>query len=1408
MRIKKLEVSGFKSFAQRARLHFGDGITGVVGPNGCGKSNVVDAIRWCMGEMSAKHLRGRAMQDVIFAGSDSHGPQGMAEVTLTFDNSAAVAAGVAQRAAQKVAQREAAEAQQHVAARLAEAGRADGEGEGAAAALGDGAAVAAGGESGDVSAAAASDESGDVSAAAAGGESGDVSATAAGGESGDVSTAAASDESGDVSAAATSNKSGEGSASTASDESGNDSAAAASHKLGDGTAAAANDELADGASAAAGAGSNEAAPAGADNAAESALGADPSDVTILARNAAQAALEEAQPTTDGFHGPHQFLNYAEISVTRRLYRDGTSEYLLNKVPVRLRDVTDLFLGTGVGTRAYSIIEQGRIGFIVNSRPEDRRSLIEEVAGITKFKSRKKVAERRMESTEQNLLRVDDIVNELQRQLATLERQAKKALRYKELRQEQRDLELHAASMEILRLAASERVQRTLLDSCQANMTESQKAVASQEQVLSREREALTQAQKVLQADQATSHETDAQLQALQSDIAHWEEQLAQSAARGNDATAEVAHCKDRLQQVQQEQQALQEQDRALQAQAGADQEALQEATQAAQDARTALREVDDRLEALRRQAMQQVHGAAKERTLANSLQRQRTDLLRACEQDELRREPLQLQCSEMEGQRETLLARRDTLQENLAAAKSGLESGRAALQQNKQQAKQSAEQVAACHQDLAQRQSRLGSLQQIAQRLDGYSDGVRTLMGRKAPKELRLGHLVAEVLEVPPQHEGAIEAVLGDRLQYILVEAHATAQAAIAYLQAQKGGRSGFVLRCDLPATAARKQSSLQALPLPALDGVLGPALEHVEVAEEHRDLATALLGNVLLVDTLATALEVHAEASTAAWVCVTAAGEVLDAAGSLTGGCQSGAGMLAHRREIRELQQQVERLGETHATLQREHAALAAEVVAQEQKLAQDDRDARALELECLGVGKDCQSVERESQRMAAQLKGLAQQVERQKATLERLENDTQAALKKACAAESGHQEAEDALQALADGRTAQAQELGVRQEGVTQLKVRIASEAQRASAAQAALQRVAQSLADLQQRQAQSQSQAQEMAAAVSRLNEKLEEGRAQQDTLAEASIVAQGRLAGQSEALEAQEAAQSSREAELKVFRQGADVLHEQILAATMEQQKLLLARQTLCTQVLERHDVNLLWEVSAYHMRPLPTAAQKSRLESLDKTLRSMGSINLTAIDECREVQTRHAFLTAQRDDLNRAIETLRAAIQKINRASRERFAEAFEAVNTMFQKVYPRLFRGGSARLELVESADLLEAGVDIVAMPPGKKLQNVGLLSGGEKALTATALIFSIFLIKPSPFCILDEVDAPLDEANVGRFNDMLREISAVSQFIVITHNKQTMLQADRLYGITMEEPGMSKVVSVDLDQQSAQAAA
>ncbi|MCK5688315.1 chromosome segregation protein SMC, partial [Myxococcota bacterium] len=278
----------------------------------------------------------------------------------------------------------------------------------------------------------------------------------------------------------------------------------------------------------------------------------------------------------------------------------------------------------------------------------------------------------------------------------------------------------------------------------------------------------------------------------------------------------------------------------------------------------------------------------------------------------------------------------------------------------------------------------------------------------------------------------------------------------------------------------------------------------------------------------------------------------------------------------------------------------------------------------------------------------------------------------------------------------------------------------------------------------------------------------------------------------------------ENKLRENRRENEAVQEALMQLKVDMQRLEMERARVSEHIMERHDLDIMTVITDYHMLPPPGPEAVERRKEIDRSIKSMGPINLTAIEEHDQVEERYSFLAAQRDDLNEAIESLKRAIARINRTSRERFKEAFEAVNEMFQQVFPRLFRGGEARLTLTNEDDLLEAGVEIVAMPPGKRLQNVTLLSGGEKALTATALVFSIFLIKPSPFCVLDEVDAPLDDANVGRFNEMLQEISHFSQFIVITHNKLTMAEADKLYGVTMQDPGMSKIVAVDLDNQKA----
>ncbi len=1197
MRIKKLEISGFKSFAERAQLHFGEGITGVVGPNGCGKSNIVDAIRWCMGEMSAKHLRGRAMQDVIFAGSDSHGPQGLAEVTLTFDNT----------------------------------------------------------------------------------------------------------------------------------------------------------EHAD----------------------------------VLAPSVAAS----------------QQFNFSEIAVTRRLFRDGTSEYLMNKVPVRLRDVTDLFLGTGVGTRAYSIIEQGRIGFIVNSRPEDRRTLIEEVAGITKFKARKKGAERRMESTEQNLLRVNDVVSELQRQLETLRRQAKKAQRYKELRAIAQDMALHFAAMDLLHLLAQLKLQRERRVDIESHMDATQQGLADDENALDSERERLMLDEARLQEEQAQGAAQDARLAALQRDVAHWREQVEAVHTRAEQAACESEQAQKRIVQAEEEAAGLQSEAARLRETAVADADALEQMRGGAHDAQEALAAVDEELEILRRDALQHLQGAAKQRAAAAKLEAERASLQDRLHQATSETDTLAPRQAQVQVRQEELAARRTALADKLDTWREERDTWRDELKILRQRLGEATSQVHTCREKLGHKRSRLKSLEEIAQRLDGYSDGVRTLLKPKNKDHAIAGlvGLVTEILEVDPACERAIEAVLGERLQYILVRDAEVANTAIAALRAHKGGRGGFIPEA--------LQSYAPDWPVPAGEGILGRALERVKTPEAYAALAPYLLGHVLLVASLPAALALRAQYPNAPWTYVTSDGEVVDAQGVIVGGSLTGAGLLANRREIRELKTVVQELEEALVQCQAQQASSQEQVTGMEVRLQEREHDLHTCELEAMDVKKDAQAAQAEHHRLTERLETLRVQTGRHSDALAQVEQASSTALAAAQAAEAGHEEVELRLAELQERRHIQADRQRQHHDKLTHLQVRLAEYQEKVASAEAAAQRLIQQAVEQRERLAHAQEAAVLATAQKVELAEKIAVGDLE---LAECTAQADERHANLAAARGAYETAQEDlrlREKSLKEVRSGSERLHEDLTACKMALQELSLKQGQLMEHVQQSYDLDLTRVLGNYHMRPPPQQADKKRLHQTTQTIKNMGSIHLTAIEECAEVEQRYDFLVKQRDDLETALGALRQAIAQINRASRERFQEAFEAVNDMFQKVYPRLFRGGVARLELTHADDILEAGVDIIAMPPGKKLQNVGLLSGGEKALTATALIFAIFLIKPSPFCILDEVDAPLDEANVQRFNDILREISKVSQFIVITHNKQTMIQADRLYGITMQEPGMSKVVSVDLDKKKEQAA-
>jgi chromosome segregation protein len=1058
--------------------------------------------------------------------------------------------------------------------------------------------------------------------------------------------------------------------------------------------------------------------------------------------------------------------------------------------VRLRDVTDLFLGTGVGTRAYSIIEQGRIGFVVNSKPEERRSLIEEVAGITKFKARKKSAERRMEATEQNLLRVNDVVSELDRQLGTLRKQAQKAERYKALRAELEDLELHIASMELLHGMVVEKACMQQVEDITQQLEDVQRGALADETGLEAARVLLMEEERALQVQQHVHAEQEASLAALERDVEHWKQQLSDMRVRGDSAVKEVEEAQQQIASFHAERVQYAEQLEGLEFSSHGTDAQLHTAKAFVVEMQDNLAALDEEIEVIRRHAYEHMQGAAKQRAVLEHLDKQRTDAMQ-------REKQLREELETLEPRRVVSLEKHARLKESYALLLEKLQEAVVRKQDTEQALRGCVEslktaQAAYAEQKeaLSHKKSRLRSLQEIAQRMEGYSDGVRTLLAADSTFSGSFKGLVAEVFEVPSEYERAVEAVLGERLQYLLTHEEGTALAAIDCLRQTKGGRSGFV-----PLTL---QGS-DAVQMPA--GVC-KALDVVSYAPEHADVARCLLGHVVLVQNAQEALALRAKHPLVGCCYATSEGDVLDAFGVWSGGSAEGAGLLASQREIRELDTVVSGLEVSVASCLASCKQLEEQRQGFEQALSQCDQGVRALELDKVRMGKDVDAEALESQRMEERVGQVQKTLQEVLQVQERTVQQEHQALQAAERAEAGQQDTEWRLSELQERRQSQVSQLTVKQEALTSLKVQQASREEKMSSLRGTLTRLEHAENDLLKRIARGEQAIEQGRVGVAELLTKLEQGGAKASALS--VHVGQGRLA-----LDAKRAEYEARredigavERQLKDQRRGTDVLQETLLQLKMDMQRVSIEMQRVVDTVFEKYDVDIRKICGTYHMRTIPGTAEYERKGAIERSIKAMGPINLTAIDECAQVETRFVFLSKQRDDLQEALDALRRAITRINKASRERFQQAFEAVNEMFQKVYPRLFRGGRARLELVGSDDLLEAGVDIVAEPPGKKLQNVGLLSGGEKALTATALVFSIFLIKPSPFCVLDEVDAPLDEANVGRFNEMLREISKISQFIVITHNKQTMLQADRLYGITMEEPGMSKVVAVDLERK------
>ncbi|MBI5484714.1 MAG: chromosome segregation protein SMC [Deltaproteobacteria bacterium] len=1175
MKIKRLEINGFKSFAEKTVLDFQQNVTAVVGPNGCGKSNIVDAIRWCMGEQSAKNLRGKAMEDVIFAGSDNRKPLGLAEVSLVFS------------------------------------------------------------------------------------------------------------------------------------------------------------------------------------------------------------------TEDG-RAPAKYLDYSEIQLTRRLYRDGESDYLINKTPCRLLDITELFMDTGVGTRAYSIIEQGKIGQILHSRPEERRFLIEEAAGVTKFKSRKQLALKKIEGTRQNLARLADVLGEIRRQLTSLQRQAKKAEKFREYRDELRDIDLFFTAQEYREIQLQRTAAERELAALNGRIREVFAASAIGESQAEEARLALLEAEKQLTTAQEEIFRVRNEFSATGNGLEFQRKELAALDGRLVRLAAEAAELDQRLKECSEQRGLLELRRDTGAVDAAGMQAGLELAEEALAAHQLAEEQLNRELENRRRDLFGALAEAAQFKNRSETAQNRLSSLKERLERHSReavqlaeRREQLRRQASELEksiaaGQQEqtalqtrlsTLREHEDDLKRRLPEIEKGWQSRRDELNRSS---------------------SRLHSLKELQAQFAGFGQGVRTLM-KEAALRSRFSGVLADAIQAPPELESALESALTDRLQCLLCADDKDAVAALDYLKTKNGGRAGIALPLDLPAAAPPLVTGATAL------------LNLVQTDGPHAGLILNLLAKVLLVDDLAGALRLARQHP--ALTFVTPAGDMVAQGGIISGGSgeQAGSGLIHKKREIRELELLVAGLEEETAALAKQREDLRRQSLEVAEGLKSGGNQLHQAELKLTGLLKDRQQALDESQRIADRLEvqsGEAANLHEEQTALEaELKLSGEQALQ-AGDASKGLELETSRLKVELEARRVL---LAAAREKVTGILVQTATIREQHEAGLRALSELEQRMDEILKRASADRKEFESGATARQQLETEISTATARLEGLLREQAEAESRLTVARGRFEEAGAALARLEAQLKKSREESDAAREAQAGLNLRFSTLTMQSEHLEQNLHERSRISMTEALARLDSAGFDETAGKLRRVELQRLLDEMGEVNLMAIEECSGMEERFSFLNGQKDDLEESLRGLQQAIQRINRTTRQRFLETYNLINAKFQEVFPRLFCGGHAELRLTDEEDLLETGIDIIVQPPGKKLQNVTLLSGGEKALTAVALIFSIFLIKPTPFCLLDEVDAPLDDANIGRFNEMVREMSDISQFIIITHNKATMQVADTLYGITMEEPGASKVVSVRL---------
>ena len=1280
LKLKRLQILGFKSFCDRTELKFhGEGIAAIIGPNGCGKSNIADAISWVLGEQSAKSLRGSRMEDVIFSGTRDRNPTGMAEVSLTLIDPD-VYAGSDVNAPTEIDIQDDLPPEQDW-------------------------------DEAEVRAASAAATEQAVEAAQPGKVEEVESSVPAQGE-----------------AAATSS-----SPSVTPGE----------------------------------------------------VSAGPQVVLKIRRR----KFNQQQ-----FHA-------GEIAVTRRLFRSGDSEYLLNGKLCRLRDIQELFMGTGLGPESYALIEQGRIGQILSSRPTDRRSIIEEAAGVTKFKTKKRLAEARLEDAKQNLNRINDIFEEVTRQMNSLKRQASKAERYAKLRDEMRaklrvvlagrfaqmDQESTALDSEINRLGEeirhrSESVQHFELE--QSERTQRGYAIESE---MRQNRERLNQV--AMEVDRAQARRRTN------------EERCAELTLRAGSSQAELAQAQIRLAALEEERNGNQ---KLLDSAASDLASAQQYLTMSQQETATvtvALASLETDQETFRGAILEALGTASNLRNQLTKAQERLTGLDR--DEQRLRAEmgTAAAQSEAFGGQRGQLELEFETVSQRINGLSEEIAQLRRTMESRRNEENETKRYLDSLRSEYASALGKKGSLEAVIAE-HGYStESVRRLFQSGA---LQGGHapagVLADFLEVEPRYENVVEDFLRDELNYIVVKSWDAADEGLRLLRSNVDGRATFLVHPEdsqakfsflADASAHYAPSDSSVLPLKNSIRVLNGFGKSLEVI-------LPKLRDGYIVPDPAAARDL-ALTNPDAFFLSSQSGECFHNV-TVTGGKQRSEGPLSMKRELRDVLRVLEELERALREKELLTISLAREIKdlgSLLDRLEEEKREAekqamtsghllQQLESEMSRVRERCSVSERELQQLAGERQEQEDLISLRQAELAGIEQK-RAQLEQQMAA------AQEQLAALRTQRDLVAQ-------GTAEHSARVATLAERHRSAAATVERIEGLVAEMAARVQALQTQMESSSAEIlQRQNENLQIAEQLVEFEAErhAGEAREGLLQFESEQIRARLA---EIEDLLRNTRQQLDQARDrrgEISAAAAKLQSDLQHLADTCLNELGLERTLLMEDATIPVITGEQLATEDQAYREMRTRLDAMGPVNMMALEEYKETAERHQFLDTQRKDLLESIENTTATIREIDQLSRAKFEEAFHKINENFQATFRKLFGGGHALMRLTDEENSAESGIDVVASPPGKKLQNVLLLSGGEKALAALALLVGIFQYTPSPFCILDEVDAPLDEANIARFTDLVREMSVQTQFILITHSKKTMSIAPVLYGVTMQEPGVSKLVSV-----------